>query len=186
MKRLTYFAIVLTAALMAGCSNNQPSATPNAANTTAVATPAPNVAESVAPTSSTPGSPTEVFKSQNEARKNKDAATMKQNLSRASLALIEEAAKRDNMPVDDWLVVEEEGVDQVDTFESRNEKITGDTATIEISLTGTNDWAEMPFVKEDGRWKIAMDKYLANVEKEFEENTEPTEEETKPETNPQN
>lgn len=187
MKTYKFLGIILTACAFAACSNNQTANAPNAQNTATVATPAPSASQSPATTESTvaAASPSDVFKSQNEARAKKDAATMKQNLSRASLALIEQTAKEEKMTLDEWLVIEEEGVDQIDTFQTRNEKIDGETATIEISVGDTNDWAVMPFVKEDGRWKIAMDKYLVNLEKELEENSEPIDEkseDTKPES----
>lgn len=182
MKTYKFLGIMLAACAFAACSNNQtPTTVPNAQNTTTtVTTPAPNAQQSPAATDSAALSPTDVFKSQNEARKKKDAATMKQNLSRASLALVEQSAKEDKMSVDEWLTIEKEGAEEADNFQTRNEKIDGDNATIEISLSGSEDWAVMPFVKEDGRWKLAMDKYLANLEKEFEENTEPVDESEEP------
>jgi hypothetical protein len=46
-------------------------------------------------------------------------------------------------------------------LEERNVKITGDTATMEVrgSKGGTDDWSTLPFVKEDGEWKVALDTY---------------------------
>lgn len=44
--------------------------------------------------------------------------------------------------------------------EMRNEKIDGDTATIEVKAEGK--WDETPLVKEDGIWKIAFDKVGKN------------------------
>lgn len=186
MNKYLFWTLVFIASAFIGCSsNNQPTTPPSAPNTTTVATPAPSASQtSTTDLNVAANSPTQIFNAQNEARKRKDAATMKQNLSRASLALIEETAKRENMSVDDWLTIEEEGGDQVDNFQTRNEKINGDTATIEISADG-EDWGEMPFVKEDGRWKIAMDKYVAELQKELEENPELADEkpeETKPES----
>lgn len=40
--------------------------------------------------------------------------------------------------------------------ETRNEKITGDTATVEVNANGK--WVPMPLVLEDGKWRIAFDK----------------------------
>ena len=188
MNKYLFWTIIFAASAFIGCSgNNQPVSAPNTQNTATVTTPAPSASQASTTTtdsSAAAGSPIAVFNSQNDARKRKDAATMKNNLSRASLALIEETAKRENMSVDDWLTIEEEGGDQVESFQTRNEKINGDTATIEISAGG-DDWGEMPFVKEDGRWKIAMDKYVADLQKELEENPEPADEQpetTKPES----
>lgn len=178
MKKYNFLGILLTACVFAGCTSTQPTAPANTTNTTNTqntatsTTPAANATPGSATTDSAAMSPTEVFKSQNEAREKKHAATLKQNLSRASLALVEKSAKEDKMTVDEWLTVEEENDEPASKFQTRNEKIDGDNATIEISVDG-EDWAEMPFVKEDGRWKIALDKYMADLEKEFEENTEP-------------
>ncbi len=47
--------------------------------------------------------------------------------------------------------------------ETRNEKITGDTATLEVKNDKTGKWDTLPFVKENGEWKIALDKFLENM-----------------------
>ena len=43
---------------------------------------------------------------------------------------------------------------------SRNEKITGDVAILEIKNEKTGQWDPLPFVKEDGNWKLAVDTYF--------------------------
>jgi hypothetical protein len=48
--------------------------------------------------------------------------------------------------------------------ETRNEKIEGDTATLEVKNAATNDWDKTPFVKEDGKWKLALDKLIDDLE----------------------
>ena len=106
-------------------------------------------------------SPTEVFKAQNEAQKKKDAATMKQNLSKGSLEIIEKAAKLQNKNLDEVMLMDfAAAANQPDVFETRNEQITGDTATLEVRKTQGDQWATLPFVKEDGKWKIAIDKFM--------------------------
>lgn len=188
MNKYLFWTLVFAASAFIGCSsgNNQPANTPTAPNTATVTTPAPSQSpqSSTATNTAVAGSPSEVFKSQNEARKRKDAATMKMNLSRASLELIEKDARAREITVDDWLTMEEEGGEDISSIQTRNEKISGDTATVEINADGGEEWDVMPFVKEDGRWKIAMDKYIADLQKKLEENSEMTDEpaeETKPE-----
>ena len=44
--------------------------------------------------------------------------------------------------------------------ELRNEKITGDTATVEMKRDKSDKWDTVPFVKEDGEWKIAFDRLV--------------------------
>lgn len=99
--------------------------------------------------------PTEAFKSFYEAAKNKDAATLKKLLAKDSLAQMEEAAKKQNKSLDELLTTQVSSGIPPTLPETRNEKIDGDNATIEFKApTGENDWRTVPFVKEDGEWKI--------------------------------
>ena len=116
--------------------------------------------------SATPNtSPTEVFKAQSEAQKKKDGATMKSNLSKVSLEMIGKAAKAQNKSVEEVLVMELPGVKVPQTFEYRNEKIEGDSATVEVKTELSDEWAKVPFVKEDGRWKLSLDKLIEEAQK---------------------
>lgn len=118
--------------------------------------------------SSTP-SPTEVFKAQNEAQKKKDAAAMKQNLSKGSLELIEKAAKTQNKTVDEALTADSPMGNKDAEYEFRNEKTDGDNASVEIKEKGKDQWVTMPFVKEDGKWKLALDKLMQDLMKKMTE-----------------
>ena len=120
-------------------------------------------------------SPTDVLKAQNEALKKKDSATMKQNISKASLALIETAAKAQQKTVDELLVLEVNGIKQPDSYEYRNEKIEGDKASLEVKAAGMTEWGKMPFVKEEGRWKIAFDQLIEDAKKAMQESQKSTE-----------
>lgn len=109
-------------------------------------------------------SPTDVFKAQVEAQKKKDVAAMKQNLSKGSLELIEKTAKQQNKTLDESLAADfPMGNDQSKTYETRNETITGDTATLEVKIPQSEEWVKMPFVKEDGRWKLALDVFMKDL-----------------------
>lgn len=46
---------------------------------------------------------------------------------------------------------------QAATAEARNEKINGDKATIEY-LDEKGGWSPMEFVKENGQWKLTIEK----------------------------
>jgi len=109
-------------------------------------------------------SPTEVMKALNEASKTKDVAGIKNSVSKGTLGLIEESAKAQNITVDEALK-KDNGAPFKDLPEMRNEKIEGDTATVELKNATTNDWETVPFVKEDGVWRLALDKYLEDFEK---------------------
>ena len=109
-------------------------------------------------------SPTEVLKTLNEASKTKDVAAIKNSVSKGTLNLIEETAKAQNTTVDD-LLKKENGAPFKELPEMRNEKIEGDSATIELKNTKSDDWETVPFVKEDGVWRLALDKYLDDFKK---------------------
>jgi hypothetical protein len=104
-------------------------------------------------------SPTATFKAFYEASKKKDIAAAKQMFSKRTLELFEIQAKAQNKSVDEILKA---GVEQKPVPykipELRNEKIDGDEATLEIRDDQNDKWDTLPFVKEDGQWKIALDK----------------------------
>lgn len=115
-------------------------------------------------TANEPLSPTETMKALNEATKTKDVERIKKLVSKGTLDLLEYSAKNQNMSVDE-LLRQDKGAPFQELPETRNEKITGDTATVEIKNTAGNGWETMPFVKEDGVWKIALDKFMDDIMK---------------------
>ena len=78
---------------------------------------------------------------------------MKTLLSDASLKMAADEAKSQNVPLDE--IVERETLfsENQKTVEFRNEKIDGDRATIEMK-DSYSAWNTVPFVREDGTWKI--------------------------------
>ena len=85
-----------------------------------------------------------------EAAKKKDAVGIKKTLSKRVLAELENRAKKENKPFDEFLV----DVKLPDPMpEVRNEKIEGDTGWLEIKGRGDN-WRATRFVREDGEWKL--------------------------------
>ena len=116
-------------------------------------------------------SPTEVMTALNEAAKTNDAATIKGLISKGTLALLEESAKQQGKPVDD-LLKQDASMPFEETPEMRNEKIEGDTATVEVKNPATGEFdVKYPFVKEDGAWKLARDKYIEEEMKKANEET---------------
>ena len=103
-------------------------------------------------------SPTATAKAFYDAAKGQDVAGIKKTMSKGSLELMEKAAKASNRNLDDVLKQSSSTMPEA-SFESRNEKITGDTATLEVT-DGKGKWETIPLVKEDGQWKIAFDKSL--------------------------
>lgn len=109
-----------------------------------------------APSSS--ASPSDVLKTFVEASKKKDIAAVKQTLSKGSLELVGKAAEAQKTTADELLARGNSDMIEGENPEISNEKIEGDTATVDVKVktTGTDT---IPFVKEDGTWKIAFDKY---------------------------
>jgi len=127
-----YLLILLTVVLLVGCNSNQ----------------------------SSDNSPGGVLKQYVAASQKQDIAAMKSLLSKGSLELIEKAAKAQNSATDE-LLRRESAVKIQKVPETRNEKIEGETATVEIKNETTGEFdMKMPFVKENGAWKIARDRYV--------------------------
>lgn len=121
-------------------------------------------------------SPSETFKAYVEAVKKKDIQGLKQYLSKGTIKMLEDNAKAQGKPLDEALKADNETLSGKPAPEFRNEKITGDTATLEVKNDVTGTWDELPFAKEDGKWKIAMDKYMEQVMKSVEEQMKKMEE----------
>lgn len=103
-------------------------------------------------------SPTATAKAFYDAVKAKDVAAIKATMSKGSLELMEKFAKMQNKSLDEALK-EPNSSKQPPAFEAQNEKITGDTATVEVK-DENGKFESLPFVKEDGQWKIALDKAM--------------------------
>ena len=114
-------------------------------------------------------SPTSTFKAFYEAQKKKDVEGMKKTLSKGSLQMMEKAAKEQNKTVDKALTegMESPGGKADKMPETRNEKIDGDNATLEVQNEETKKWDKIYFVKEDGDWKIALDKTIEEIFKQL-------------------
>ena len=104
-------------------------------------------------------SPTEVFKAYYNAAVNKDFATAKKYLSQGTIALMEEGAKKQGKTFEE--AMKDSPAPEGKMPELGNEQISGDTATVDITAEGRK--APMPFVKEGGEWKIALDKFAATM-----------------------
>ena len=110
-------------------------------------------------------SPTSTFKAFFEAQKKKDVEGMKKTLSKGSMAMMEKAAKDQNKTVDKALTegFESPGAKNDKMPETRNEKIDGDNATLEVQNDETKKWDKVFFVKEESEWKIALDKTIEEI-----------------------
>ncbi|MDQ3818543.1 MAG: DUF4878 domain-containing protein [Acidobacteriota bacterium] len=97
--------------------------------------------------------PTETTKAFYNAAKNNDVQTMRSLMSKDTVAAMEKFAKAENKSLDDFLKDENKSDPPPDTLETRNEKIEGDKATLEVK-DKKSGWETLHFVKEDGQWKL--------------------------------
>ena len=101
--------------------------------------------------------PTATFKTFMDALKKKDVKKIRASLSKASVEQYEKIAEDSGKTLEEFILSEDdEGAKEIP--ETRNEKIDGDSATLEAKDPDTKKWDTVPFVKEDGAWKIAFDK----------------------------
>lgn len=93
--------------------------------------------------------PTNAFRKYVEAIGKKDAAAMREYATRGSQKLIDETIKNQ--------------IGKMSEPETRNEKIEGENATLEYKNAATGTWDTIYFVRENGRWKLALDKSMEKV-----------------------
>lgn len=106
--------------------------------------------------------PTDALKAYIDAASKKDVAGMKSHLSQGTLKLMEDGAKAMNKNLDDMLKDESGQMPpEAANIKYSNEKITGDTATVDMTAQGQT--ATMPLVKENGDWKLALDKFIQDM-----------------------
>lgn len=115
-----------------------------------------------------PVTPVETFKTYIKAIKQKDTTTMKILLSDATLKMHEQEAKAQGVTVDDIVKRETLFQEGQTSVEYRNEKIDGDRATLEVK-TAYGSWETVPFIREDGDWKIDKQGYADQMLKEMDE-----------------
>lgn len=97
--------------------------------------------------------PLDTLKAYTIAIKKKDITTMKLLLSQATMQMHQQQAQQQNVTVDE--IVQRETLISPDqtALEYRNEKIEGERATIEVK-NSFGVWDTVPFVLEEGIWKI--------------------------------
>ena len=93
---------------------------------------------------------------------------MKALLSQGSIKMAQDEAKAQNVPVDEIILRETLFSADQKTLKFRHEKIDGETATIEVE-NNFGGFDRIPFVKENGNWKIAKDKFADEFQKRVEE-----------------
>jgi hypothetical protein len=115
-----------------------------------------------------PATPLETFKTYIKALKQKDYTTMKLLLSDATIKMHEKEAKAQGVTVDDIVKRETLFSENQTSVEYRDEKIDGDKARLQVK-TSYGSWETVPFVREDGVWKIDKQGYADQIIKDIED-----------------
>ncbi len=150
-------ALAFSMIFSAACSKNA-----NTANSTnSTTTTASNTTDAGKTTGGTmASSPTAAVKAYYQAAANKDFSTARKYLSSGTMSMMEEGAKKLGKSMEDAFK-EDTATTAATMPEFSNEKITGDTATVD--LKGQGQSVTMPLVKEGGEWKLAIDKLIREM-----------------------
>jgi len=122
---------------------------------TAAASPTPASADTATSSADTPIG---AYKAAYAARKNKDVPALKKLMSKDIMEFFSEISGIGEKKQTVYeLLMDLCEKPQAPTAEARNEKINGDKATIEY-LDEKGGWSPMEFVKEDGSWKLTIER----------------------------
>jgi hypothetical protein len=117
---------------------------------------------------SKPSTPFETFAAYTKAIKRKDTEAMKLMLSDATLKMHEQEAKAQNSNLDEIIKRQTLFGENQTEVKYRNEKIEGDRATLEI-MNAYSMWQKVPFVRENGVWKIDNQGFAEQMIQEVEQ-----------------
>lgn len=162
--RISNTRIILVIALAAvvlstACSKN--ANTGNSTNSTNASTTSTNSSSSTSTSQAAAGSPTAALRGYYQAAMNKDINAAKRYLSAGTMSMLEVGAKKMGKSLDEAFKESAEQSNTTAMPEFANEKINGDTATVDMKAQGMS--VTMPLVKEDGEWKLAMDKLIEDM-----------------------
>lgn len=109
-------------------------------------------------------SPTGAYKRLYAAVKSKDIDAIKSVLSKKSIDFGKMAGERQNKPLEKVL---ENGFTATTFADSlpqiRDERVNGDMGAVEVHNDKENKWEDLPFVREDGAWKLAVGEMFADT-----------------------
>ncbi|MBA3766281.1 MAG: DUF4878 domain-containing protein [Acidobacteria bacterium] len=154
---LVIMTLVLAAACNSTPTNSNGAGTPTNANNSN-ARPAASAATPAATTSGPLSTPTNAFKAFYEASKKKDVPAVMKTLSKDTVDFLTAEAKKENKTLEVALTESLKTSDVPTTApETRNEKIDGDKATLEVKDDKVEGkWDTFNFARENGEWKIKL------------------------------
>jgi hypothetical protein len=101
-------------------------------------------------------SPTAAYKTAYDSMKNKDVAGLKKVMPKKTLEQMETVAKAQNKSLDDMMkqMLSTSEAKLPKSAESKDEKIDGDKATLQVK-NEKDEWETVNFVKEEDGWKLS-------------------------------
>ncbi|HKP68329.1 MAG TPA: hypothetical protein VJV05_03530 [Pyrinomonadaceae bacterium] len=165
MRSSIFIIIAIAISVSIGCTAQSNSSTTNAnsnsnkaaVNANANANAATNTAAAADVATAPAGSlatPTEAYKTAYALREKKDVEGLKKIMTKDVIEFLTMMAEGEKKSLDD-LVKDIFVKPQAPEAKTRNEKITGDHATVEY-LDDKGEWKVMDFEKEDGVWKMSL------------------------------
>lgn len=139
-KYLSLLLLLSIAVAIVGCGDNA-----GAENATPASTANPN------------DTPTEAYKRLYAAVKSKNTEAIKAEMSKTTQSFAEVVSKQQNKPVE---VVYANGFTQTTFAESlpeiRDERVKDNMGAVEVWNAKGNRWEDLPFVREEAGWKLAI------------------------------
>lgn len=115
-------------------------------------------------TTSTASTPTEAYKRLYSAVKGKNTEEIKKLVSKATQNFAEQAAAKQNTPIEKMYENGFTGTTFSETLpEIRDERVKGNFGAVEVWNSKERLWEDLPFVLEDGDWKLAFGDMFANT-----------------------
>ncbi len=169
--------VALVAAACSKADNSNSSTNTSAPNKNGAANTSGTTKSSTAPAMS----PIAAYKAFQEANRRKDYEAVKRSFSKASLEMITEEAKKQNKTLDEYV---KQQTDRAKSDEEvTNEKINGDTATVDLKDKEGTSSITLPMVVEDGAWKIAYDRFIKQMEEAFDKMSKEAQKSSNPNSN---
>lgn len=125
-----------------------------------------DAASSSGPTSAGPGgaSPTDAYKKLYAAVKAKDTEAIKSNLSKKTIDFAAVVSQKNNKPLEEVFANGFTATTFADRLpEIRDERINEDMSNVEVWNAKDKKWEDLPFVLEEGGWKLAVGDLFAGT-----------------------
>jgi hypothetical protein len=109
-------------------------------------------------------SPTEAYKRLYSAVKAKDTGAIEAVMTKATLEFAKGNAARTKQTMDQMVANGLTATTFSPTLpQIRDERINGNMGAVEVYNSKDNVWEDLPFIKEDGSWKLAIGELWANT-----------------------